>query len=521
MKRNFNLLNSFLLFLCFVFVGCKQGQEFGQKQGAETKINLEDIPELADVDLNNLDLEFEAIANDYIVELENPQVESSLEVDLSQNNEEILETFNHTEGDSSAPEVQEESLATDTTELPEVVENIEGESSDSVTDEETVAVEVVENNENESNDDVGGNSDSQTTDPINEGEMAQGDTEEATENEDQGESQTTETSSTEEVAENTEGENPETETAENSETIEIVENTEGENSNNDANDEVINEPINYCSDKNFSAQALLYHVSMTDGRCVWSCSLGTTPNFANQECVCKEGLIETSKDQFGRRVCTKPQTPIKEDDNFVQKKKMALWLDINNNGKIDKKDVKKGYIRAFNGPLSSIQNYNWYSWSAHPVHGPKAKGFESHVWLYEGSDGLTFNFFHNVDAGGSKNNRAFWHIKTTGNQLRDNVILSDDPGEVRAIHKNKHKGQTFYHAKHQYWKNTDGAVLGPFLGEDFQITVKVVRSGDLIEANFYSENGEIISLKKEEKIRSFIINFESEVLEKKGSHKKK
>ena len=48
-----------------------------------------------------------------------------------------------------------------------------------------------------------------------------------------------------------------------------------------------------------------YHVATSDGRCVWSCSQGTQPA-ASGECECQPGLVETGKDQFGRRVCTAP-----------------------------------------------------------------------------------------------------------------------------------------------------------------------------------------------------------------------
>ena len=52
-----------------------------------------------------------------------------------------------------------------------------------------------------------------------------------------------------------------------------------------------------------------YHVLANDGRCVWSCSQGTQPG-PSGECECQPGLVETSQDQLGRRVCTAPpQTP--------------------------------------------------------------------------------------------------------------------------------------------------------------------------------------------------------------------
>ena len=43
---------------------------------------------------------------------------------------------------------------------------------------------------------------------------------------------------------------------------------------------------------------------MSDNRCVWSCSQGTTPNFESNECECQEGFEETGVDQGNRRVCT-------------------------------------------------------------------------------------------------------------------------------------------------------------------------------------------------------------------------
>jgi len=46
-----------------------------------------------------------------------------------------------------------------------------------------------------------------------------------------------------------------------------------------------------------------YHVLTSDNRCVWSCGTGTTPNNANNECVCKPGFAQYGVDQFGRRIC--------------------------------------------------------------------------------------------------------------------------------------------------------------------------------------------------------------------------
>ncbi len=47
-----------------------------------------------------------------------------------------------------------------------------------------------------------------------------------------------------------------------------------------------------------------YHVITSDDRCVWSCSTGTTPDSASNECVCKPGYTQTGTDSFGRRTCS-------------------------------------------------------------------------------------------------------------------------------------------------------------------------------------------------------------------------
>lgn len=46
-----------------------------------------------------------------------------------------------------------------------------------------------------------------------------------------------------------------------------------------------------------------YHVQTPDGRCVWSCSVGTTPDNRTGECVCQPGMVQTGLDRFNRRTC--------------------------------------------------------------------------------------------------------------------------------------------------------------------------------------------------------------------------
>ncbi|MEE2959587.1 MAG: hypothetical protein VYA34_02500, partial [Myxococcota bacterium] len=166
-----------------------------------------------------------------------------------------------------------------------------------------------------------------------------------------------------------------------------------------------------------------------------------------------------------------------------------------------------GEITSYIGEESSDNNYNYYSSSAHPEIGPEPIGFETNVFFYEGADGLSFNFFSNLDAGGSTNSKVNWDIQTFGNANADKVILSDDPGELKRTVQNNtgHK----YQARFHYWNNTDGGIIGPFNGTDYQIWINVLDSGDNTNAAFYSAHGTSFVLMSETLGTSFAIAFKS------------
>lgn len=123
-----------------------------------------------------------------------------------------------------------------------------------------------------------------------------------------------------------------------------------------------------------------------------------------------------------------------------QSKRLAIWLDPDNDGRIDP-GFYLGTIQSYKGERTAKENYNYhskgYEWSANPFEGPKPKGYESHVFFYEGSDGLSLNFYHNEkkvkgdkNYKGSKENRVLWKIITSGNKKQDKVLESDDNGEL-------------------------------------------------------------------------------------------
>lgn len=202
--------------------------------------------------------------------------------------------------------------------------------------------------------------------------------------------------------------------------------------------------------------------------------------------------------------------------NDCTKVNLAIWADHNKDGKADSL-LPLGLISSYKGDESASANYNYYSSSAHIINGPPSSSFESRVFMYQpnNSDGIYLFFYFNIDEGGSENNKVNWDISTKRNSLLDSVIVSDDPdqnGIPELIRKPQDvvSQSSFYQGRFEYWKNTDGGVIGPFKGTNFEIAVNVLSSGDLSKATFFSSDNKTFSLTdNNNNLSSFIISFDS------------
>jgi hypothetical protein len=204
----------------------------------------------------------------------------------------------------------------------------------------------------------------------------------------------------------------------------------------------------------------------------------------------------------------KKTSDTKLDVICVPGQKVGVWLDRNADGSAEGEPYLGSFV-AYSGTLTAANNYNYYSVSAHPITGPQPVGFKTTVFFYEGLDGLALNFFSNIDEGGSTDNIQNWDITTTNNARLDSVLLSDDPGELQLYSSTTTTETQVYRLRSHYWSNTDGGVIGPFDRTDFRIAVKVLSSGDNIDAAFYSANGTILPLKDgDTPVSSFIIGSE-------------
>lgn len=193
-----------------------------------------------------------------------------------------------------------------------------------------------------------------------------------------------------------------------------------------------------------------------------------------------------------------------EDNVCVASSNLGVWIDPEETGLINANNFL-GDISSFSGALSAVDNYNYESASAHPVNGPTPVGFEMHVFFYESSNGLALNFYANVDNGGSRDNEFSVNFVTMGNDMNDDVLLSDDNAELKRVSQGA--DGTKYEGRFHYWSNTDGGVIGPFLSSNFKIIVQVKSTGDVNNARFYSAGGGNFSLMSNGEVSSFIIAY--------------
>jgi len=168
-----------------------------------------------------------------------------------------------------------------------------------------------------------------------------------------------------------------------------------------------------------------------------------------------------------------------------------VWQDTNDDGV---KDVLLGTVMSYSGGLSAYDNYNYFFESAHPVNGPTPEIFKSKMYLYEGSDGLSFGFFHNIDEGGNNYwNHVKWEIDFT-NMTSDLGFVDDIPenrGEIGVVKTANH-----YDCGWAYILNTDGGVINNLspTAPYWEIIINPSQFGDIQEWQMASNDGNDISL---------------------------
>ncbi len=246
---------------------------------------------------------------------------------------------------------------------------------------------------------------------------------------------------------------------------------------------------------------------------------GETCEYEAQYAKCINGELGDFDGSYEEEEC------VVDNDDCKKGKILTISIDKDGDGVADTEPVE---IISYKGAYSSADNYNYYSWSAHPIIGPNPEGYKSHAYLYEGSDGLSLQFYFNKDkiAGeaydGSPNSVVKLDILTEGNNGLDKVLLSDDRREFKDA--GYLGAQKLYQGRFHYWYNTDGGAIGPFEGEDYRIIVKPIESYELIRRNgklerqdafngatFFSADGTVVQLDDQNgSFHSYIIEYKED-----------
>lgn len=192
-------------------------------------------------------------------------------------------------------------------------------------------------------------------------------------------------------------------------------------------------------------------------------------------------------------------------------KKLGIWLDPNSDGETQAGEKYLGEIVTYtpSGPvLSGADNYNYKfdilggldsnPASGRPTYGPQPEAAKSEVFFYEGSDGLMLTVLNNINdptnSASTGINSINFDMETSSNAKSDSIQLCDDPGSDCTDVSNSGSANRNYQFRFSYDYNTDGTVVGPFVGKDFKIKVRILNTGNIQDATFYSADGKKMSL---------------------------
>jgi hypothetical protein len=171
-----------------------------------------------------------------------------------------------------------------------------------------------------------------------------------------------------------------------------------------------------------------------------------------------------------------------------------IWQDRNGDGL---RDTWLGKVTAYNGGLSGWNNYNFAPSldSGDPINGPNPEAYKSKMYLYDGSDGLSLGFIHNIDMGGNNYwNHVRWDftfscIGATIGGVDDGI--PEGHGEVGIVST----GPNNYAAGWAYIYNTDGGVFNLAPGGPYwEIHVNPDLFGAVDNWQMYSGDGSFINL---------------------------
>ncbi len=149
-----------------------------------------------------------------------------------------------------------------------------------------------------------------------------------------------------------------------------------------------------------------------------------------------------------------------------------------------------GTINPFTGGITGAANYNYFSWSAHPINGPSPVENEAQIFMYDGSDGLNFTtVFSKEDSNNVGAGSVYWDISITGSTTGTDVRLTDDGSELTELSPDLFRGRWSYNNR-----NTDGGVIGEIGGDAWTITIDPIIYTNINTLKVFGNSGSFLSL---------------------------
>lgn len=133
-----------------------------------------------------------------------------------------------------------------------------------------------------------------------------------------------------------------------------------------------------------------------------------------------------------------------------------------------------GTVDGYSGAISSVDNFGLGTDSeANLTYGPTLQAKTSHLFLYEGSDGVNFFVvFDRPDNDNMGSGKATWDMTVSGSTHNPTVKLMDDASEF----SEDGSVNDLFHGKWSWDKNhTDGGVLGELAG-DWELSIDLISS---------------------------------------------
>lgn len=141
-----------------------------------------------------------------------------------------------------------------------------------------------------------------------------------------------------------------------------------------------------------------------------------------------------------------------------------------------------GSMTPWQGDLSAMDNYNYNNLSGDPVVGPKASLETATQFIYENANGRFLFLLLDQYSENGADREVDVTVVVKNNNKREAVVISDEAGELKEADEGENL--KVYHGHFDYDQFSDGGVIGPLVGSDWEITLQYNTSNQISSTVF-------------------------------------